>query len=598
MAISWCTPTCKGGDVASDGEYKRLGKIGIEITKTSETETEVVLTINTYVATKYNCYDSNNAYYYNADASSATSKQRSVDINHTNGSGKGWTGNQTLLGTHTFKRGKTKSEQEISFSVKLTDFGWVGVTLTHTVKYTIPALKKYTISYSANDKTLTNTLPAQQYKYYGEAVYVSNTVPTTVGYYCNAWMLSASAGGTVYQFGDKYTANESAILYASWKEYVYTISYNANGDGVINVPASQTKKYGEGVTLAGAPVRENYNFLGWSTSSSDTAATYESGKSYDDWATVCTSQNETITLYAVWELAHIPPIISNVVVERCDAEGTHADDGTYFDVSFDWATDESREAMGHAVYIKAYDKDRALVVEQTFNLSDFYTFIGHFSLSDFNLKALGGGYIDNEYSYTVTITVMDSSDITSTVQRTLMSVAYPIDIYKEGKGVAFGKPASREGAFDINFDAVFNKSIEFGETALQSLKPILLDMFYPVHSIYISHSHEDPNELFGGTWERIVDRFLWGVDEEAKIGTTGGERTHTLTAAEMPEHQHTLLNYNENGYTTDEWTKSSATIGASKKGFIENLNTSKAGGGQSHNNMPPYVQVSIWHRTA
>ena len=79
--------------------------------------------------------------------------------------------------------------------------------------------------------------------------------------------------------------------YTKTSAQTYTISYNANGGS--NVPASQTKVHGVTLTLSSTiPHRVNYEFLGWSTSSSATTATYTAGGSY--------TGNASVTLYAVW----------------------------------------------------------------------------------------------------------------------------------------------------------------------------------------------------------------------------------------------------------------------------------------------------------
>lgn len=122
----------------------------------------------------------------------------------------------------------------------------------------------------------------------------------------------------------------------------------------------------------------------------------------------------------------------------------------------------------------------------------------------------------------------------------------------------------------------------------------ILDYVYPVGSIYLSYSHVDPSTMFGGTWVRIENAFLWATTETGTIGQTGGEATHKLTVSELPSHNHGS-SYTHNG-----------TGGAAKQyawlptgtGTAMGYDTHNTGGGQAHNNMPPYIQVSVWRRTA
>ena len=66
----------------------------------------------------------------------------------------------------------------------------------------------------------------------------------------------------------------------------------------------------------------------------------------------------------------------------------------------------------------------------------------------------------------------------------------------------------------------------------------VLDKVYPVGSIYMSVNSTNPKTLFGGTWVQIKDRFLLAAGTTYKAGATGGEAAHTLTASEMPSHNH------------------------------------------------------------
>ena len=73
----------------------------------------------------------------------------------------------------------------------------------------------------------------------------------------------------------------------------YTVSYNANGGS--GAPGSQTKYYGQTLTLSSTrPTRSNYNFLGWATSATASSAQYQPGGSY--------TYSSNTTLYAIWNL--------------------------------------------------------------------------------------------------------------------------------------------------------------------------------------------------------------------------------------------------------------------------------------------------------
>ena len=152
-----------------------------------------------------------------------------------------------------------------------------------------------------------------------------------------------------------------------------------------------------------------------------------------------------------------------------------------------------------------------------------------------------------------------------------------------------------------NDDFEFNVPVKFnGKT--------LLDVVYPVGAIYMSVSEISPATLFGGTWERIQNRFLLAAGSSYTAGNTGGEATHTLTANEMPVHSHDLrANTSWGGSETlAPWAQyfgsnilydvgaSGGTITTSYYGNV----TQSAGGNVSHNNMPPYLVVYMWKRTA
>ncbi len=139
----------------------------------------------------------------------------------------------------------------------------------------------------------------------------------------------------------------------------------------------------------------------------------------------------------------------------------------------------------------------------------------------------------------------------------------------------------------------------------------IFDLIYPVGSFYISAKSTNPATLFGGTWEQIQGRFLLGRSSSYPVGSMGGEATHTLTESEMPSHKGHLSSgiaggapYGKGNYKGFLNSSVMTAYGDGGRGWNvyagnEIHPASEAvGGGQSHNNMPPYLSVYIWKRTA
>ena len=136
----------------------------------------------------------------------------------------------------------------------------------------------------------------------------------------------------------------------------------------------------------------------------------------------------------------------------------------------------------------------------------------------------------------------------------------------------------------------------------------ILDLVYPVGSIYISENSTSPETLFGGTWVQIKDTFLLSAGDIYSAGSSGGEASHTLTIAEMPAHTHNfaqggsafVIGSNTNH---DHLTLNSGFYSMENGGWFydhrKNLSSiTSTGNSQAHNNMPPYFTVYMWKRTA
>lgn len=128
----------------------------------------------------------------------------------------------------------------------------------------------------------------------------------------------------------------------------------------------------------------------------------------------------------------------------------------------------------------------------------------------------------------------------------------------------------------------------------------LVDLFYPIGSIYMSTDTTNPQSRFTGTyWLPIYNRFLLGAGDTYKAGTMGGEATHTLTRSEIPSHSHDEYLGNDGGPDSapsgySGWPNIAYT--SNKTWFAPGSKTSAVGGDGAHNNMPPYLAVYMWRR--
>ena len=130
----------------------------------------------------------------------------------------------------------------------------------------------------------------------------------------------------------------------------------------------------------------------------------------------------------------------------------------------------------------------------------------------------------------------------------------------------------------------------------------IINIIYPVGSIYISVNNTDPSLLFHGTWERIKDRFLLASGDTYSAGSTGGEAQHTLTVDEMPSHHHSMpikSDWTDGKANNDYWSYQMNYNSADGEGEWATTNgTGFTGSNMPHNNMPPYLTVYIWKRVA
>ena len=434
----------KWGSVVIGGNTLE-GKIGIYVSIKESTKTNVKFHVEVWFATKYSCRDKTITLKFNSGenvSSASTTVVTSKPINHTDDTGLGWgSKNQTQLYEYDSTTGydRRHTDRVIKFYASLSGIDMLNKTMYASTSYTILKKDSYKITFNSNGGSGS---PSSQTKWYGESLTLSSTKPTKTGYTFKGWSTSSSATSATWSSGGTYTRNESNTLYAVWQANTYTIKYNANGGS--GAPSNQTKTHNKTLILSSTkPTRTNYNFEGWSTSSTATSAKYPAGGSYTD--------NKAATLYAVWTLAYTKPRITNFSVRRVNQNGQNDDQGTICKVIFNWATDKAvqkitvsyRQATANANWsdIELTASGKSGSVSQ--NLSPKFS-------------------IDNSYEIKVTVSDgTDSSDPSylSYATRTLPSAKFLIDFKVGGDGIAIGKAAENAG-FDICMDTKFEKEID------------------------------------------------------------------------------------------------------------------------------------------
>lgn len=203
-----------------------------------------------------------------------------------------------------------------------------------------------------------------------------------------------------------------------------------------------------------------------------------------------------------------------------------------------------------------------------------------------------------DYSYECRVEITDDFSVRESPTATLPVAFALMDFDRIHKAAGILQRANTPGVVSIGADTK-----HFGHRITDVGKPAALtdaatlDSVYPVGSIYMSVSETSPQTLFGGTWERIKDRFLLASGDSYAAGATGGETAHTLSVEEMPIHGHSFLvniQHSDGGVTSGEALTSGLQVGGRRR-YLDQ--TENSGGNQPHNNMPPYLAVYMWVRT-
>lgn len=276
--------------------------------------------------------------------------------------------------------------------------------------------------------------------------------------------------------------------------------------------------------------------------------------------------------YTMNVLAYALPSITQLVVRRCDEDGTENDQGEHVRASFSAAI-TALNNKNTAAYKLRYKKS----TDSSFTEVTLSSLANTYAVSD-------GAYVfpaDSGSSYNVEVEAADRHG--TTTRSTSASTAFTLMNWgPDGTSMGIGKVAEKANTLQIALDVEF----------IGRVTGSIIDALLPVNSVVIRYDHVNPGTLFPGTtWVRIYGAFPWFTDGNGQIGLTGGERTVTLTEAQMPKHNH-------GGTYTNAGTATKTHAWLASGGSAMAYTTVDTGSGQPHNNMPPYIQLAAWRRTA
>ena len=125
----------------------------------------------------------------------------------------------------------------------------------------------------------------------------------------------------------------------------------------------------------------------------------------------------------------------------------------------------------------------------------------------------------------------------------------------------------------------------------------MMNLIYPVGYVITLGVNTHPGTLLGvGTWTAIAGKVIVGIDgtqtEFDTLNETGGAKTHTLSEAELPAHNHGGTFIGQGGGAPSEAVSEGNAYNNKYRAL------SSVGSGTAHNNLQPYIVKYCWERTA
>lgn len=362
------------------------------------------------------------------------------------------------------------------------------------------------------------------------------------------------------------------------------------GYSKIRLSASASGAYGS--TIKSFSISGDYK-----TSLSGTSLDYTGGtissSGNKSFLITCTDSRGRTSEQVTTNIINVLPYTLPKLTELTTTKETYADDDVSNDRMVVTATWEYDSIGGHnSAYGTAYYKESSA--------SDWTQHSGTVkNATPFTLTNL---VLDETKSYNFKVVVKDAVGGKSDKSSFSSTTTVLLDFKAGGDGLGVGKICEK-ARMEVSMDALFYNNLNLmrdsTEISLEDyIRAIAFEKIYPVGSIYMSADASYPGDLFGGTWEQLKDRFLLGAGDTYSVGSTGGESSVTLSIAEMPTHSHGFYADSTNVAVAQSWGDKTIYPPPANANNTNSALIATSGEGKSHENMPPYLVVHMWKRTA
>ena len=443
----------------------------------------------------------------------------------------------------------------------------------------------------------TATFTATLYTYASDGTTLIGSTTKTFEVTLNASYVPTASIGTITDAGGLVPSSWGILVAGKSK-----LAFAVTGTPSLGSTISGYTSIVEGRTYTGSNVTTNF--------------VTESG-TVNSYVTDSRGRNSEMVVRNYTVYPYSSPVITTAVAERCLADGTLSDQGTYVKYSFSAAVSscDGHNTGTYQLGYRVHDTGNYTYMTITNGATDVIIPGVQFNAqTSYDIQFLASDTFTTT-PVVITLIVYEGFRLvhynknhkalavgkmsTATGNTKLLEIALPTNITDEVS--VDGDPSVANFVYDDVSSSGTNRIVQMKDTNNNNVYPVtqgggltpsdLLTYIYPVGSIYMSTVNISPQTFLGGNWEQIQNRFLLSAGSSYTAGDTGGEATHTLTINEMPSHSHQLDRGNYGNSRLEEIAYSNGSSTATGSWGVHNT-----GGGQAHNNMPPYLVVYMWKR--